>query len=102
MIEGDRFGSNSPFQHRVQVAAVDMDVGTAIMLLALRVEHDLVHRLAGVPGATDVAMRFDAGRDESVFEAKPAEHLGHICAEDDAGANPGKGGRLLVNLYCKA
>src|SRR5271156_3924910 len=101
MIEGDCFGSDSPFQHGVQVAAVDMDIRTTMALLARLVEHDLVHRLAGVPSATDVVMRFDAGRDESALEAKTAEHLGRIGAEDDARANPGEGGRLLVDFHCE-
>ena len=102
MIERDRSGSDAAFQHRVQVAAVDIDIGTAIAPLALGVEHELIHRLAGVPGAADVALRFDAGFDQCVLDAETAEHLRHVGAEDDARADPRERRCLLIDFHCKA
>ena len=99
--ECDRARRNAALQHGMQVAAVDVHVGTAKAAFALRVEDDLVHRLARVPGAADVAIRLDAGRDEAVLEAEPAQHLGDVGRENDAGADPREGRRLLVDLHCK-
>src|ERR1700740_2108890 len=98
VIEGDRSGTNDTFEHSVKVAAVDVEIRAAIALLALGVEHDLVHRLAGVPSAADVAMRFDAGLDERLFDAKAAQNLHYVCAEDDPRSNSREGGRLIIDL----
>ncbi len=102
MIERDRSGRDAAFQHRVQIAAMDVDVGTAVVPLGLGVEHELGHGLAGVPGAADVALRLDAGGDQPLFEAETAQHLGDVGGKDDAGADARKGRRLLVDFHRKA
>jgi hypothetical protein len=42
-------------------------------------------------------LRFDAGGDERVLEAEPAQHLGGVGRQNDAGADPRERRRLLEN-----
>jgi hypothetical protein len=102
VIEGDRARRDTLFQNRVQIAAVNMDVRPAEVPLLFGIEDDFVQRLAGVPGAAYVALRFDAGGAQRVFDAETAQHFRHVGAEDDAGANARKSRRLFVNAYIKA
>ena len=97
MIEGDRSWRDALFEHGMQVAAVNIDIGAAESGLARGVELDLVHRLAGVPGAADVAVRLDAGLDDHLLDAEAAQHLHDVGAENDAGADAGERRRLLVD-----
>ena len=101
MVEGDRFRRDDLRHDLVQIAPVDVEVGTAVSLLARLIEIDLVHGRAGVPGAADEALRLDAGSDQLVFDAEAAEHLHRIGAENDAGADARKGRRLFVNRHRK-
>ena len=102
MIECDRSGRHGVLQHRVQVAAMDVDVRTAEAALTRGVERDLIHRFAAVPGAADILLRFDAGGDERVLQPEPAQHLGGVGRQNDAGPDPRKRRRLLENFYGKA
>ena len=70
--------------------------------LARRVEHDLIHRFAAIPGAADILLRFDAGGDERVLEAESAQHFGGVGRQNDAGADPRERRRLLENPDGKA
>ena len=97
MIERDRAGHHALLQHRMQVAAVDVGIGTAEARLALGVEIDPVHGVAGVPGPADIAVRLDPDVHDHLLEAEAAKHLHDIGAEDDAGTDAGEGGRLLVD-----
>ena len=54
-------------------------------------------RLAGVPGPADIAVRLDSDVDDHLLEAEAAQHLHHVGAENDAGADAGEGRRLLVD-----
>ncbi len=81
----------------MQVAAVDVGIGSAKSRLARGVELDLVQRLAGVPGPADIAVRLDSGVDDHLFKAEAAQHLGDIGAQNDSGADAGEGRRLLVD-----
>ena len=97
MIECDRSGRHALLQHRMQIAAVNVGVGPAEPGLALGIELDLVHRLAGVPGPADIAVRLDSDVYDHLLEAEAAKHLHRVGAENDAGADAGEGGCLLVD-----
>ena len=97
MAEGDRSGLDGRLEHRMQVAPVDIDVRAAEALLAGGIERELVQRLARVPGAADEGVRADARFHERALYAQAPQHLHHVGAEDDAGADAGKGRRLLVD-----
>ena len=86
----------------MQIAAVHVDVGPAEALLAGVIERDLVERLARVPGAADERVRVDARLQQVAFYAQAPQHLHDVGAEDDAGADAGEGGRLLVDRDGKA
>ena len=101
VVEGDRSGRHPLFQHGVQVAAMDIEIGAAETLLFRRVEPDLVHRRATIPRAADVALRLDPGRDQIRLEAQSTQHLGGICAENDSRADAREGRRLLVDGRCE-
>jgi hypothetical protein len=102
MVERDGAGRDAAHQHFMQIAAVDVHVRAAVPPLAFGIEHDLVNRFASVPGAADVALRFDAGGDQRIFQPEPAQHLADIGGEDDAGADARERRRLLVHLHRKA
>ena len=101
MIEGNGAGSDTLFQDRMQIAAVNVHVGSAEVLLFSGIEFDFVQRLTSVPGAADITLRFDAGGAQSVFDAEAAQHFGYVGAEDDACTNAREGGRLFVNAHRK-
>lgn len=67
MCEGDRAGSDGRFEHRMQIATVNVDVRPAEALLAGGIEGQLVQRLARVPGAADERIRADARFQEAAF-----------------------------------
>src|SRR5580704_552991 len=102
MIKRDGAGRDGVFQHGMQVAAMDMNVSAAEAALARRVEHDLVHRRAGVPGAADILPRFDAGRDQRVLEAEAAQHFRGVGGKNYSGADARERRRLLVDFDGKA
>src|SRR5580698_4134010 len=86
----------------MEVAAVNIEIRAAIKPFARIIEENLIHRLAGVPGATDVAMWFDAGRHQGLLDAETAQHLHHIGAQDDTRADAGEGRCLLIDFDRKA
>src|ERR1700722_1454005 len=95
MAEDDRAGCDDALENAMQIAAVDMHIGSAEALLCFRIERDRIQRLAAVPGAADVALRFDAGLDEGLLDSKAAQDFRDIGAQDDSGADSRKGGCLF-------
>src|SRR5579862_690299 len=102
MIEGDRSRSYAAFQHRMQIAAMNVHVRAAVAPLGLGVEHELCQGLAGVPGTAHIAPRFDAGGDEALFQAKSAQHLADVGRKNDSSADARERRCLLVDLHRKA
>src|SRR5262249_49430908 len=88
MVKQNRFPRHGAFKHHMQVAAVDVDVGTAETPLAPAYEYFRIHRLAGVPRRADIGSRFEAGLHERRFNVETPQHLAHVGAEDDPGADP--------------
>jgi hypothetical protein len=56
MVERNRAGGDNAFQNAMQIAPMDIDIGTAITRFTRRIELDLIHRLAGVPGTADIGL----------------------------------------------
>ena len=98
MAEDDRAGCDDALKNAMQIAAMDMHIGSAEAMLCFRIERDLIQRLATVPGAADIAPRLDAGLDETLLDAKTAQNFRDVGAQDDSSTDPRKGGCLLENL----
>ncbi len=90
------------FQHLVQVCAVDIEEGRAETGLCTGIEIEPVRRLSRIPGAAYEGRRSNRRRNELRFEVEAAQHLDGVGAQDDARADPGKEGGLLVDRYGKA
>src|SRR6266446_1333612 len=88
--------------HRMQIAAVNVEIGSAETRLARCIEYDFIERLTSVPGAADVAMRLEAARNQILFNAEPAQRLRHVGAENDSRTDAGKSWRLLIDGRRKA
>ena len=97
MIEGNRSWRHALFENGMQVAAVNVGICSAKSGLARGIELDLVHRLAGVPGAADIGVCLDPLFDNHLFNAETAQHLHDVGAQNDSGADAGKSRGLLVN-----
>src|SRR6266478_3875550 len=102
MIEGHRVRRDGSMHDRMQIAAVNVEIGSAETRLAGCIEYHLIESLTGVPGATDIATRLEAGLDEIPFDAEPAQRLRHVGAEDDSRTDAGEGGGLLIDGRRKA
>src|SRR5258708_8426262 len=102
MIEGHRVRRDGSMHDRMQIAAVNVEIGSAETRLAGCIEYHLIESLTGVPGATDIAMRLEAGLDEIPFDAEPAQRLRHVGAEDDSRTGAREGGGLLIDGPRKA
>ncbi len=99
MVERDCPGGDNAFQHAMQVAAMNIDIGTTVPRFTRCVEQDLIHRLTRIPGAADVGIRLDAGFNQALFDAETAENLHHIGAEDDPCPDPREGWRLFIDRH---
>ena len=81
---------------------MDVDVGAAKALFACRVERQLIKDLARVPGSGYERLRANTPFQERLFQVQTPQYLHDIGAKDDAGTNPGKCRRLLMDGYAKS
>ena len=89
-------------QGEVQVAAMDLEVGRAVLLLVLLAERNLVQQLAGVEAAEFEGLGPHGCRLEARAHADVIEHLDRVGAHLDARAHLAELGRLFEDAHLVA
>jgi predicted ArsR family transcriptional regulator len=89
-------------QDLVEVGAVQVVVGRAVVALVRLRERDLVQQLAGVVAPELVFLRLDADAVERVAQPQVVEHLHRVGALLDTGADLAELRRLLEDAHLEA
>src|SRR5215831_11153839 len=74
-VEPDGPFANNAFEHGMKVAAMDVQIWSAVASFAFGIEDDLVHRCAGIPCAADITVRLDSSGDEGILNIEPCRRL---------------------------
>jgi hypothetical protein len=85
-------------QRLVHVAAVEREIGRAVALLDRAPKRMIVGDRAGEPVAIERGGRAERDLTQPVLDAQTAMHSHRVGALLDAGAHPGEGLGLLVDL----
>ena len=99
LAERDRAALECRVQHRMQIAAVHVDIGRTVMRFARRIERKLEQNFARVPFAADERFRMQADVGQRLLDPETAHHQHHVGAQMDSSTDAREGGSLLVHFH---